>query len=144
MDAYIMKNACSAIFVLAAATVLSSTAWADGYPAVPLVSTTKTVMGEDIVYPASGQPQVNAMVLTLVPGEKTMLHTHGVPLFAYVLEGEITVEYSGRGSRTFKKGEAFVEAMHVEHAGINLTEKPLKILAVYMGAVGSEDVIPVK
>jgi len=36
----------------------------------------------------------------LPPGGRTVLHKHGVPLFAYVLEGEITVDYGDRGKRS--------------------------------------------
>ncbi len=119
-------------------------ALADGYPATPLLSTSKTIMGEDIVYPASGQAQVNAMMVTIGPGEKTELHTHGVPLFVYVVEGEVVVEYSGHGEKTYKQGESFVEAMQVTHRGMNLTDSPVKLLAVYMSAAGAEDVIRAK
>jgi quercetin dioxygenase-like cupin family protein len=121
---------------------MSAPALADGYPATPLLSTAKTIVGEDIVYPASGQPQVNAMMVNIAPGEKTELHSHGVPLFVYVLEGEVTVEYTGHGQKTFKQGDSFVEAMNVTHRGMNLTDGPVRILAVYMSAVGAKDVIP--
>lgn len=130
--------------VLLAMGLMAAPALADGYPATPLLSTTKTVMGEDIVYPASGQPQVNAMIVTIGPGEKTVLHTHGVPLFAYILEGEVTVDYSGHGQKTYRPGDSFVEAMNVEHKGLNLTESPARLLAVYISAVGATDVIPAK
>ncbi|WP_395689848.1 cupin domain-containing protein [Aestuariivirga sp.] len=122
--------------------LMSAPALADGYPATPLLSTAKTIVGEDIVYPASGQPQVNAMMVNIAPGEKTELHSHGVPLFVYVLEGEVTVEYTGHGQKTFKQGDSFVEAMNVTHRGMNLTDGPVRILAVYMSAVGAKDVIP--
>ncbi len=37
-----------------------------------------------------------------------------------------------------------MEAMAVAHFGINHGAEPVRILAVYMGAGGAEDVIPVK
>jgi len=67
-----------------------------------------------------------------------------VPLFAYILDGELTVDYGDRGTRTYRRGEAFMEAMDVAHAGINTGTQPVRLLAVYMGAKGAEDVIPVK
>jgi hypothetical protein len=37
-----------------------------------------------------------------------------------------------------------MEAMDVAHFGENKGDKPVRILAVYMGAVGAKDVLPVK
>lgn len=81
------------------------------------------------------------MIVTLAPGEKTVVHRHGVPLFAYILEGEVTVDYGAFGNKTYKRGQSFLEAMHVGHAGLNSGSVPVKILAVYMGAEGSQDVV---
>jgi quercetin dioxygenase-like cupin family protein len=84
------------------------------------------------------------MIVTLAPGEKTMLHQHGVPVFIHILEGEVTVDYAGKEKKTFRQGESFLEAMQVTHAGMNTGVVPVKILAVYMGSEGTMDVIPVK
>ena len=116
-------------------------AWADGYPAVPLYSGSKTVMDETITYPSTGAAHVNAMLVTIAPGQKTELHKHGVPVFIYVLEGEVTVAYEGHGQRVYKQGESFLEAMDVPHTGMNPGSAPVKILAVYIGAEGAQDVI---
>ena len=114
-----------------------------GYPAVPLVSTGKTIVGETIRYP-KGDAHVTAAIVTLGPGDKTIVHKHGVPLFAYILAGELTVHYREHGARTYKQGDAFMEAMDVAHDGINNGKEPVRILAVYMGAKGAKDVIPAK
>ena len=37
-----------------------------------------------------------------------------------------------------------MEAMDVAHFGVNNGKVPVRILAVYMGAKGAKDVIPVK
>ena len=116
-------------------------ALADGYPSIPLYSGSKTVMDEDIAWPATGKAHVNAMIVVLAPGETTVQHKHGVPTFIHILEGEVTVDYGTRGKRTYKQGESFLEAMDVAHAGTNTGSVPVKILAVYMGADGSQDVI---
>jgi quercetin dioxygenase-like cupin family protein len=113
------------------------------YPAVPLLSTGTTVVGETIHYP-SGSAHVTAAIVTLAPGGRTILHKHGVPLFAYILDGELTVNYSAHGTRTYKQGQSFMEAMDVAHFGNNNGAEPVRILAVYMGAAGAKDVIPVK
>jgi quercetin dioxygenase-like cupin family protein len=113
------------------------------YPAVPLLSTGKTIVGETIRYP-TGDAHVTAAIVTLAPGGRTILHKHGVPLFAYILAGELTVNYGAHGTRTYKQGQSFMEAMDVAHFGVNKGAEPVRILAVYMGAAGAKDVIPVK
>ena len=113
------------------------------YPAVPLISTGKNIVGETIHYP-KGTAHVTAAIVTLGPGDKTIVHKHGVPLFAYILSGTLTVNYGTHGTRTYKTGDAFMEAMDVAHFGINNGKEPVKILAVYMGAKGAKNVIPVK
>jgi quercetin dioxygenase-like cupin family protein len=117
---------------------------ARGYPALPLLSTTVTVVGETIRYPATGPAQVTAAIVTLAPGARTVVHKHGVPMFAYILEGEITVDYGEKGKRTYRAGEALMEAMDVAHFGENTGAQLMRLIAVYMGAKGANDVIPVK
>lgn len=115
-----------------------------GYPAKILLSTGETVVGETIHYPADGPAQVTAEIVTIAPGGKTIVHHHGAPLFAYILDGEVTVDYGDRGQRTYRKGDGFLEAMAVPHLGINNGTEPVRILAVYMGAKGERLVIPDK
>ena len=117
---------------------------ARGYPAVPLLSTGVTVLGETIRYPTSGPAHVTASIITLPPGGKTIAHKHGVPLFAYILEGELTVDYGPRGVRTYRQGESFMEAQDATHFGENKGTQTVRLIAVYMGAKGSSDVSPVK
>jgi quercetin dioxygenase-like cupin family protein len=113
-----------------------------GYPAFPLMSAQSSIVGEAIRYPTSGPARVTAAVVTLAPGARTVVHRHGVPLFAYILEGELTVDYGAHGTRTFGRGQAFMEAMDVAHFGVNTGREPVRILAVYLGADGAANVIP--
>lgn len=115
-----------------------------GYPALHLLSAGTTVVGETIRYPTIGPAQVTAAIVTLAPGASTIVHKHGVPLFAYILDGELTVDYGPHGKRTYGKGTAFMEAMDVAHFGVNTDRGPVRILAVYLGAQGAENVIAVK
>lgn len=132
------------VFALASAVfaVASAPCFAQGYPAVPLLSDSKTVIGEDLAYPTTGKPMVTAAIVTLAPGEATIAHQHGVPLLAHVLEGELTVDYGTFGKKTYKQGQTFLEAMRVDHVGVNTGSTIVRILAVYMGAEGAKDVIP--
>lgn len=111
------------------------------YPALQLLSTDKTVTGETIRYPA-GNARVTASIVTLAPGGRTIAHRHGVPMFAYILDGELTVDYGDKGKRIYRAGDALMEAVTVTHAGINTGSVPVRILAVYMGATDASNVIP--
>jgi quercetin dioxygenase-like cupin family protein len=119
-------------------------AQAKDYPATPLLSTGTSILGETIRYPKSGPAHVTAAIVTLAPGSRTIMHKHGVPLFAYILDGELTVEYGTHGTRIYREGQSFMEAMAIAHFGINNGSQPVRLLAVYMGAKRAKDVIPAK
>lgn len=133
----------AAVLAAAALPALARDAAKPSYPAVPLLSTGKNIVGETIRY-SEGAAHVTAAIVTLAPGGRTIVHKHGVPLFAYILSGELTVDYGAHGTRTYKTGDAFMEAMDVAHFGFNKGDAPVRILAVYMGADGARNVIPVK
>lgn len=111
------------------------------YPTQELLSTATTVMEEPIVYPASGPARVTASIVTIAPGAETIFHRHPAPMFAYILAGEVTVDYGDRGTRTFRQGEAMMETMQVRHRGMNLGQVPVRILSVHMGAEGTANVV---
>ena len=127
--------------VVACALTVSAPASAQNYNLTGTVSTSKTIVGEDIVYPTTGKAVVTSAIVVMAPGERTILHRHGVPLFAYMLEGELTVDYGAHGTRVYRQGDSFMEAMNVSHAGRNTGATTVRILAVYMGAEGSKDVV---
>jgi quercetin dioxygenase-like cupin family protein len=104
----------------------------------PLLSSGTTIIDQPIAYPA-GTPKVTGAIVTIPPGGETGWHLHEVPLFVYVLEGEVTVDYGEKGVKVVKvvkEGESILEAMDWAHNGMNKTDKPLRILAVYIGAEG--------
>jgi quercetin dioxygenase-like cupin family protein len=103
-----------------------------------VLQTGKTVTDEPIQYPA-GKPKITAVEITLAPGQQTGWHTHPVPLFGYILEGELTVDYGSLGKRIYRQGDALVEAMNEAHNGHNSGQGAVKILAVFIGAEGVPD-----
>ena len=107
------------------------------YPVQTLLTTSQTVVGEDIHYPCGGKPQVTVAVVTVAPGSQAAFHRHPAPLVAYILEGELTVDYGEKGIKTFRQGDAVVEAMNLPNRGMNLSGGVVKLLAVYIGAEGS-------
>ncbi len=111
------------------------------YPTQDLLDTSTTVMGEPLRYPSGGRPRVTVSIVTVAPGAETALHHHPAPLIAYILEGELTVEYKGHGRKVFRQGEALLEAMDVPHRGLNLGSRPVRLLAVYLGAEGVRNTV---
>jgi quercetin dioxygenase-like cupin family protein len=111
------------------------------YPPVEvLLQTGKTVIGQEIAYPA-GTPQVTAAIVTMQPGETTGWHRHDAPLFAYMLAGELSVDYGADGTRTYRAGDAFLEAFRSEHDGTNTGAEAARVLAVFMGAEGVKNTV---
>lgn len=131
-----------AALVALALTLLSAVASAENaYPTKDLLVTGTTVVGEPIRYPASGPARITASIVTVAPGANTPFHRHPAPLVAYILSGELTVDYGDHGKRVFRKGDALVEAMDVKHRGMNLGTEPVTLLGVYLGAEGVQNVV---
>lgn len=121
-----------------------SVAWAAEYDyrqTKKLFNTSKTVIGETITYPKSARAKLAALEIVVAPGEKTAWHQHGAPLFAYILEGELVVDYGEHGEKVYVKGDAFMEAMAANHRGRNDGDEPVVILALFLGAEGYDNVI---
>src|ERR1700736_598236 len=107
----------------------------------PILESGQTIIGQPIAYP-TGTPKVTAAIVLVPPGKETGWHTHAVPLFAYVLEGELSVDYGDKGIKVYKAGDGLLEAMNWPHNGTNKTAAPVRILAVYMGAEGQTNAEP--
>ncbi len=106
-----------------------------------LLSGNQTVAGETIAYPVDQPAAVTAAIVTLLPGQETGWHIHGVPVFGYILEGELTVDYGALGPRVYRQGEGFLEAISFRHNGRNDGEVPVRVLAVFMGGEASRNTI---
>ncbi len=128
--------------VLAVAASIASAK--DTYPPLDvLLSTTTTTIGQSFEYP-DGQAKITAAIVTMQPGQKTGWHKHDAPLFAYILEGEITVDYGPDGPKTYKTGDSFVQAFESEHNGQNTGDGITRILAVFAGAEGTPNTVSEK
>lgn len=101
-----------------------------------LFSTSQTIIGEPIAYPVDVPAKVTAAIVSLPEGASTGWHRHGVPLFAYLLDGELTIDYGSHGTRIYRAGDTFMEAKDVAHNGRNAGVGDVRILAVYLAAEG--------
>lgn len=122
------------------AFLLPVTGWPQAYPAKELLSTGTTILGETIRYPTTGAARVTSSIVTIEPGMETKFHRHPAPMYAYILEGDVTVDYGTAGKRVYRRGDAFMETMDVPHRGMNLGTTTVSILVVYMGAEGTSNV----
>ncbi len=94
-----------------------------------ILDTGKTIIGQDITYPL-GTPHITSKIVTIPVGAETGPHIHEFPLFAYVMKGEVTVEYGDQGTKKFVKGDALMEAIKFTHNGKNNGDEPTEILVV--------------
>jgi quercetin dioxygenase-like cupin family protein len=137
-----MTNARYWMWPLAAA--LLGTALLAGFPdrgisretVKPLLDTGQTILSQPIAYPTQAPAKIVSAIVTMLPGEETGWHRHDVPMYGYILEGEVTVTYAGNGTHVYRQGDALMEAIDTPHNGRNTGNGPARILAVFMGAQG--------
>lgn len=135
-----MGAGCVALVLSGAAARAESPAYSSLL--TPLLKAETDVLGRPLSYPA-GHPRVTAAVVVLMPGQQTGWHLHAVPLFAQILEGELTVDYGSRGRKVYRAGEALMEAVDWPHNGTNTGLGPVRLLAVYMGSDADANATPV-
>jgi quercetin dioxygenase-like cupin family protein len=73
---------------------------------------------------------------TLQKGGRTALHEHPVPVYVYVIEGEVEVKTEGVEPHRYKTGEAFIEAQNRKHQAFNAGDGAAKLLVVFVGEQG--------
>jgi len=103
----------------------------------------RTMADEPLVFPRE-DASVHALIVSLAPGEVTAWHRHGVPLFAYVLDGAVTVGSGALGTRRYGARTELLEAMDVAHQGRNDGDVPVRILAVYLIGDGLNPTLPAR
>lgn len=79
--------------------------------------------------------------MVLEPGEQTGWRRHRIPVYVHVLSGTYTVDYGEGALVEYPAGSAFVQATKTDYNASNVTEDPVTVLHVYMGAKGVRDVI---
>ena len=79
----------------------------------------------------AGREAVVARV-EVAPGARAGRHTHPGDEISYVLEGESQLLIDGQPPRTVKAGESFIIPAGVVHDAHNNTDKPVKLVGVYV------------
>ncbi len=107
-----------------------------------VLATATNMVEEPIAYP-TGSARVTAEMVSFEPGGHTALHTHPVPSFVYVLEGELEVRIEGQEPMRFTPGQAFVEPQDTSMQAFNVADGPTKLLVVYSGSEDGQNMVPV-
>lgn len=111
-------------------------------PAVLLDQQEITIVDQRIAYPTKGVAQISSEITVLEAGQETGWLRNRVPVYVYILEGTLTVEFDAAVTREFSAGSAFVQAVKADYNGINKGTTPVRILTVAMGAKDVKTTVP--
>jgi quercetin dioxygenase-like cupin family protein len=106
-----------------------------------LAVTSTNYAGQSLNYPQSGTPEVTALIVHMPPGSSTGWHKHPVPVYAYMLEGELTVRTENGVEKRFVKGEPIIEVLNLMHNGTNTGKETASLVVFYAGFKGVPNVI---
>ena len=101
-----------------------------------LLKTDTTSIGQKIIYPNFQSDEVTIAKVTIPPGKSTGWHKHTIPVFAYVLKGNLTVEIENKQTKQFPENTTFSEVINTFHNGINNGKIDVVLIAFYMGEKG--------
>lgn len=98
-----------------------------------LLRTSTNSAGQPIAYPHDGKAEVSVLIVTIAPGKQTGWHQHPVPLFGYVLSGQVTVQIDHGEKHTYRQGDALAECVNLLHNGVNEGSEPTQLLIFVAG-----------
>ena len=100
-----------------------------------------TVLDQPLRYPTKGKAQVSSSIIVIEPGQETGWAKNPTPMYVYVLEGALTVEYDGGIVKEYRAGTALLEAVGTWRNGTNTGTESVRMLVVSMGAKGVKNTI---
>jgi quercetin dioxygenase-like cupin family protein len=101
-----------------------------------VLKTDTTTTGQKISYPSFSDNEVTMLKITIPPGASTGWHKHEIPVFAYMVEGTLTVEYENHKPVVFTKNSSIAEVKGTYHNGTNKGTENAVIIAIYLGEKG--------
>ena len=104
----------------------------------PILKTDTTSIGQKIIYPNFQNGEVSIVKVIIPPGKSTGWHKHDFPVFAYVLQGSLTVEIENKKTLQFKENTSFAEVINTFHNGTNNGDVDVVLMAIYMGEKGKD------
>jgi quercetin dioxygenase-like cupin family protein len=129
------------IFVFGVPYIAVADDYDSGVKATLILKTTTTTGNYPAKYLNTERPEITAMKVEIKPGSETGWHSHPVPLYAYVLEGNLTVEVKEGNTYHFTAGNAIVEVVNIPHNGKNLSTMPVVLIVFYTGEIGTPNTV---
>lgn len=106
----------------------------------PVLKTQNTWINQAINYP-TGKAEITGQVVEIAPGAETGWHSHPVPSFGYIIEGELEVHFKSGEIKHLKAGESAAEAVNLLHNGKNTGKSPVKLIVFYAGTAENKTTI---
>jgi quercetin dioxygenase-like cupin family protein len=136
-----IRTACCLLVLVLGAGVATAADYNSGVTATVVKKTVVTGNGQKIVYPRTDRAEVTAMTVELAPGAETGWHQHPVPVYAYVVAGNLSVELADGKELAFSAGDAIIEVVDSLHNGRNKGSVPVKLAVFYLGEEGRPTVV---
>ena len=111
------------------------------FDTTPVLTASRTITGQPLRLSKIRSPEVSSVLVEIMPGGESGRHKHPVSPHIYVIEGVVTIEFDGGKRKTFSAGEGFLEAVDTWHNARNLGKKPVKMLVVFFGEKGKNNMI---
>jgi len=124
-------------FTLVVPYVVVADDYTSGVESSLILKTTTTTGHYPAKYLNTERPEITVMKVEIKPGAETGWHSHPVPLYAYVLEGNLTVEVKGGKAYHFNAGDAIIEFVNIPHNGKNLGTQSVVLIVFYTGEIGT-------
>lgn len=128
------------LLCLSALLLSAEFSFADGYDSGVTVrvlkKTSVTANGQMIVFPSTDRAEVTAAMVEIAPGAETGWHKHPMPVYAYVVSGNLSVSLEDGGGLSYAPGEVIIEVVEAMHNGRNEGSEAVKLVVFYLGSEG--------
>ncbi|WP_018699711.1 cupin domain-containing protein [Amorphus coralli] len=124
-----------ALIVLSGVPALAESA---GTTVKPILRTSETASGNPIEVPA--HPEVIVSTYEIAAHQRLPLHKHPFARYAYVLDGNLTVEVRDGGRTDYATGDFIVEVIGEWHTGVT-GDSPVKLLVIDQVPTGETNTV---
>ena len=128
-----MKKHLSILSIFLLICVFVDAQYQTGVKVEKLLQTDTTVIGQKIVYPHFPNDEITICKVTIPSGQQTGWHKHEIPVFAYVLQGTLTVEVENGKTYTYIANSTISEVFDTFHNGYNIGTENVVLIAFYLG-----------
>ena len=97
-----------------------------------LLKTDTTYIGQKIKYPVCTTADIKISKVTIPAGASTGWHKHDTHVFAYVQQGNLTIELEGGKSIDFHQNSTIAEVINTMHNGVNNGKEDVVLIVFQM------------